>query len=172
MYLVKLPGEKERGVRLLEHKRGQWKATVDETEDVDLKIKGWQPDGFFDLIINGEFHRLKVERQGETLVLVDGANSIPFDIIHAADLVMRDRPTTTEVSQANETLCSPITGIILEVPVKVGDNVVRGAPLVVIEAMKMENTLGAPISGKVTAVHIADGNTIFVGDELVEISGE
>lgn len=174
MYLVKLPGDSERGVTLVETKRGRWTAAIDSTETpVSIEIKGRRSDGRFDLIINGELHRLNVQARNGKLVLIDDGSAVPFDIVHAADLVLADNGSVAvDVQRGNETLASPITGIVLEVPVKIGDRVERGAPVVIIEAMKMENAFGAPILGVVSAIHIEAGKTIFVGDPLVSISGE
>ncbi len=174
MYLVKLPGEKEQGVTLFETKRGQWTASIDSSETpVSLEIKGRRSDGLFDLFINGELHRLQIKARNGKLVLCDENATVAFDIVHAADLVLADSASVAEeIKSGNETLASPITGIVLDVPVKVGDRVERGAPVVIIEAMKMENAFGAPISGMVSEIHIEAGKTIFVGDPLVSISGE
>ena len=48
-------------------------------------------------------------------------------------------------------------GKIVDVFVKVGDAVDEGTPLVVLEAMKMENELRAPKKGKVTVVAVVKG---------------
>ena len=60
-------------------------------------------------------------------------------------------------------------GTIVDVLVKVGDEVKEGDALLVTEAMKMETEIQAPISGKVTAVHIQKGDTVNPDETLIEI---
>ncbi len=75
-------------------------------------------------------------------------------------------PAPAEVSDG---LFAPVPGKIVDVFVKPGDNVEEGAPLVVLEAMKMENELRAPKKGVVTAVLIKKGDTAERGQLLVGI---
>jgi biotin carboxyl carrier protein len=64
-------------------------------------------------------------------------------------------------------LFAPVPGKIVQVFVKPGDSVDEGTPLVVLEAMKMENELRAPKKGKVTAVLVKRGDTAERGQLLV-----
>ena len=53
--------------------------------------------------------------------------------------------------------------------VKVGDKLKAGDPVLVIEAMKMENEVPAPVAGTVKAVHVAKGDSVNPDEALVEI---
>jgi biotin carboxyl carrier protein len=64
---------------------------------------------------------------------------------------------------------SPMPGRVLKVLVAEGDEVEAGAPLVVVEAMKMENELGAQRAGKVRKVHVTPGQNVESGARLVEV---
>jgi biotin carboxyl carrier protein len=68
---------------------------------------------------------------------------------------------------AQDGLFAPVPGKIVDVFVKPGDNVDEGAPLLVLEAMKMENELRAPKKGKVIAVLVQKGDTAERGQLLV-----
>jgi pyruvate carboxylase subunit B len=65
---------------------------------------------------------------------------------------------------------SPMPGIIVAVPVAVGDAVQRGDKVVILESMKMENELRAPCDGIVTHVHVALGAGVEKDQPLVGIS--
>lgn len=65
---------------------------------------------------------------------------------------------------------SPMPGIIVAVPVAVGDEVRRGDKVVILESMKMENELRAPCDGVVTHIHIAAGANVEKDQLLVGIS--
>ena len=62
-----------------------------------------------------------------------------------------------------------MTGTVLEVLVGAGDEVALGAPLLVVEAMKMEHVVTAPVSGTVTEVRSRPGATTAAGDLLVRL---
>jgi pyruvate/2-oxoglutarate dehydrogenase complex dihydrolipoamide acyltransferase (E2) component len=53
--------------------------------------------------------------------------------------------------------------------VESGQVVARGAPLVVLEAMKMEHTIAAPTAGIVRAVNCAVGERVAEGTDLVDL---
>ena len=60
-------------------------------------------------------------------------------------------------------------GIVREVLVVPGQRVVRGTPLLILEAMKMQNEVRAEASGIVEAVHVTPGMAVAKGDRLVEM---
>jgi biotin carboxyl carrier protein len=62
---------------------------------------------------------------------------------------------------------APVPGKIVNVMVKVGDKVDEGSPVVVLEAMKMENELHSPVKGTVTAVAVKKGDQAEKGQLLV-----
>jgi biotin carboxyl carrier protein len=61
-------------------------------------------------------------------------------------------------------------GLLKAVHVREGDEVERGAPLVTLEAMKMENELRSPIAGRVTRVAAAAGSKVDGGALLVVLA--
>ncbi|MGI6851697.1 biotin/lipoyl-containing protein [Mesorhizobium sp. 1B3] len=67
-------------------------------------------------------------------------------------------------------IVSPVAGLVRSIAVTVGETVVVGQPLVVVEAMKMETTLVARGAGTVRGVHIRAGEQTRVGDLLMDIA--
>ncbi len=63
-------------------------------------------------------------------------------------------------------------GKVVKVHVAAGEAVVRGAPLIVLEAMKMEHSIAAPADGKVAKVHYAPGDLVEEGAELIAFETE
>jgi geranyl-CoA carboxylase alpha subunit len=66
-------------------------------------------------------------------------------------------------------LRAPMAGRIVAVPVGAGQTVASGAPLVVLEAMKMEHPACAPAAAVVTRVCVAIGDQVAAGTVLVEL---
>ncbi|MFT0180428.1 biotin carboxylase N-terminal domain-containing protein [Pseudomonas benzopyrenica] len=66
-------------------------------------------------------------------------------------------------------LTAPMNASVVAVPVAVGDAVEAGAPLVVLEAMKMEHSIRAPRAGVVAALFCSPGELVAEGTALVEL---
>jgi 3-methylcrotonyl-CoA carboxylase alpha subunit len=73
-----------------------------------------------------------------------------------------------ELDDVGGRLTAPMPGKIISVQVKNGEVVTRGAPLVVLEAMKMEHTIAAPDDGRVVKVHYQAGDLVEEGADLLE----
>ena len=69
-------------------------------------------------------------------------------------------------------LTAPMPGRILEVLVEPGARVARGAPLMVLEAMKMEHTIAAPADGVVARVPYGPGDLVEEGAMLLAFEEE
>lgn len=74
-----------------------------------------------------------------------------------------------ENSKRGNIATSPMPGNIVTILVKEGDTVKRGDGLVILEAMKMENTIPSEFSGKVVRVYVKKGDNVGAGQPLVEI---
>ena len=64
----------------------------------------------------------------------------------------------------------PMQGTVVKILVDEGDTVNIGEPVMVVEAMKMENNISAQISGTVTALHVGVGDLVGSGDVVATIS--
>ncbi len=65
---------------------------------------------------------------------------------------------------------APLPGRILEVLVKVGDKVAEGQDIVVLEAMKMENSITTEYAGEVKAIFVQPGDTVPTDAVLVDVA--
>ncbi|MCQ2243720.1 MAG: biotin/lipoyl-binding protein [Bacteroidaceae bacterium] len=64
---------------------------------------------------------------------------------------------------------APLPGTVIEVKVKIGDEVKEGQTVVVLEAMKMNNNLEAVCDGKVTAIEVNSGDAVKENTVLVVV---
>lgn len=74
------------------------------------------------------------------------------------------------VAAGSGAVVAPLPGVVLTIPVKVGDSVKAADTVVVLEAMKMENAIHAGRDGKVVAVNVKEGESVLEGAALVTIA--
>jgi len=84
-------------------------------------------------------------------------------------LTLQSAQTAPEPDAALGSLAAPMPGKVLQVLVAVGAEVAKGAPLVILEAMKMEHTIAAPHDGKVAVIHFKAGEQVNEGVELLRL---
>ena len=73
---------------------------------------------------------------------------------------------------SDQVVRAPMPGLISRLEVAVGDEVVVGNGLLVLEAMKMENEIRATMKGKVVKIFVDKGKIVEKGESLVTISNE
>jgi 3-methylcrotonyl-CoA carboxylase alpha subunit len=66
-------------------------------------------------------------------------------------------------------LTAPMSGTVVAVLARAGDAVAKGAPLIILEAMKMEHTITSPGAGRVSAVHYRQGDQVSEGVNLIDV---
>ncbi|HEX6100744.1 MAG TPA: biotin/lipoyl-containing protein [Thermoanaerobaculia bacterium] len=65
---------------------------------------------------------------------------------------------------------APMPGVVLRILVREGDVVAKGAPLLILEAMKMEHQISAGHDGKVASINCKEGELVQPGVELVTLT--
>ena len=118
--------------------------------------------GVYDITLGPQRLRLSVYARGETVaVFAAQASALLREVdplAHAADL-----------AGEGGRLSAPMPGKVIAFLAAVGDAVVRGQPLAVMEAMKMEHTIAAPRDGRVTELLYAPGDQVPEGAELLRL---
>ena len=65
---------------------------------------------------------------------------------------------------------APLPGVVLSIPVKVGQSVKAGDTVLLLEAMKMENAIHAGVDGTVKEILVAAGDSVLEGNPLIVIA--
>ncbi len=64
---------------------------------------------------------------------------------------------------------APMPGTVLDIKVNVGDSVKANQPIIILEAMKMENEIVTPIAGKILSINVAKGASVNTDDTLAVV---
>ena len=83
---------------------------------------------------------------------------------YSVETASRPRARTREHSMG-----APMPGVVLKILAEIGQPVTRGMPLLILEAMKMENEIQAPVDGTVDEIFVKPGDTVEGGAALVHI---
>lgn len=66
-------------------------------------------------------------------------------------------------------IVAPLPGVVISIPVKVGDTVSASDTVVLLEAMKMENSIRAGRDGKVASINVNPGDSVLEGNVLITL---
>jgi biotin carboxyl carrier protein len=121
------------------------------------------PDGV-DITVGGIRRRVSVHRVG-TVDYVD--SPLGASVLTEVERFPQPRPLAEPGS-----LLAPMPGTVIRVAVSPGERIAAGAPVVVIEAMKMEHTVRAPHGGEVTEVSVHAGQAVDAGARLARVEQE
>ena len=102
-------------------------------------------------------------------VMVCGRDFVVFEDGEPYVLTLPRAEAGPEGGDSDGGVESTMPGLIVDVMVAVGDTVAKGAPLLVLEAMKMEHTLTAPFDGKVATVSVTKGERVAEHVVLVKL---
>ena len=153
----------------IEQTGDQFRVMVGDTQ-YEVKAKQ-RADNRLWLEINDQLRQLYVVSSGDKhYVWLDGNSWI----LTKSEKEKKQGLTKTSAAQPATTglLTATMPGLVRDVFVKTGDIVARGAPLVLLEAMKMELRMTAPQDGQVSKIHCTPGQVVERGQRLVEISEE
>jgi biotin carboxyl carrier protein len=122
----------------------------------------------FKVMVNGETFLVEVEE-------VEGGGPSPPALKARAvkpPVAVKDRVEPVTRTDQEGCMLAPLPGVVSEVRVTKGDLVEKGAIIMVLEAMKMENEIYAHSDGKVGEVFVEVGQQVGRGDRLLLISSQ
>ena len=109
----------------------------------------YQENGGWEIIIKGNRFNVQVEDERERLLRLASGG--------------------TSHEQGRYILTSPMPGMVIDIPVKEGDQVSEGDVLVVLESMKMQNELTAPKDGTVTQIQASVNDNVERKESLLTL---
>ncbi len=137
-----------------------------EIDGVEIGVEGRDAAGDLSVRVGGLRRRFGAECAGAIVTVFDGAEAFEFRL---------PDPTCagSDAGAGEDSVTAPMPGIVLRLSAIMGEDVAAGAPLVVIEAMKMEHVLRAPRDGRIASVDVEEGAQVEEGAVLLTLqSGE
>ncbi len=128
--------------------------------DVVHQVDAYRHDyGTLSLLVDGLSYSATLDERGPEVLVRVRDSVFRMEILDERRLRLR-RAAAGFSAEGKQTVTAPMPGKVVKVLVGVGAEVEEGQPLVVMEAMKMENELRSPRAGKVVEVHVREGQTV------------
>jgi biotin carboxyl carrier protein len=126
--------------------------------------------GTWSLLVHGQSFVVDLDPRRNGIHASVGASEATLQVADALRHKLAQAAGAGRAVQKGESIRAPIAGKVVKVLVAQGDQVEAGKPVIVLEAMKMENELVAERGGTVSAIHKAAGQAVDTGDLLVDLT--
>jgi len=130
----------------------------------------------FNVFVEGEYYEVDVEAVGgsPTITVSPRASAVapsttPSTTIKTSQRVEEKKDPPAAVAEGTKVL-APMPGMIIRYLVSVDDKVKAGDTLLILEAMKMQNTISSPVDGVIKAINFGVGDSVNKGDILAIIA--
>jgi len=117
-------------------------------------------------VFNNELKNVYIAMDNDKLyIAIDGE----YYFLESAKI--EKRKEAVAVGDRSNFVVSPMPGLLVKIPVKIGDSVKSGTTLAIVEAMKMQNELRAPVDGVVKKINFKEGEQVDAFVPIVELEG-
>jgi len=125
--------------------------------------------------VNGKVYEVEVEESGNEdtnmtsplSIKTDQTKQFPKSEPQPPKII---QPVSSEDERNEEEIIhAPMSGTIVKIKAKVGENVKDGQTLLTLEAMKMENEILAPRDCKITEILVKEGQQVEIDQSLMKI---
>ncbi len=169
MYTVKVNGQKEFKAELTSEKNNTIIGSINTKEFAANIIK--VREGVYHLIKDNASYNLEVVKhmpEEKKLVVKINNTSYTLDIKDKYDDLLHSLGLDSLASKKVNDIKAPMPGMVLNILVAEGQEVKKGDPLIVLEAMKMENILKSPTDGTVKKIAITKGIAVEKNQLLIQ----
>jgi biotin carboxyl carrier protein len=105
---------------------------------------------------------------GHCTIKIDGELK-EIKILRDIDIRIEKMGLNASHSRKQKIISAPMPGLVTNIKVVAGDHVEKGAPMIILEAMKMENVIAAPHDAVVKNINVTVGQAVERGLALIEL---
>ena len=101
-----------------------------------------------------------IELNGKIVTVSVNGRKETFEIKDSLDLLVDQLGLAVTKNEKVDSVLAPMPGLVLKLMVAAGDAVEEGQPLLILEAMKMENVIKSPTSGVIKSIDVSVGAAV------------
>lgn len=131
-----------------------YSVTIGDIEDNNVQVE-----------VNGVPYKVELEKKAAAVAVKSARPAAAPRTATGEKVISKPAPATG----SGYVVKAPLPGTVLSIPVKVGDTVKASDCVLVLEAMKMENTVNAGRDGRVASINVNPGDAVLEGTALVTI---
>jgi biotin carboxyl carrier protein len=127
-------------------------------------------DGAYVLTMNGVktiADLVRIDKDNKIVVLRIAGSKYQIQLKEPIDILLEKLGMKNMGAKKMNNLKAPMPGLITKIMVKEGDEIKQGEPLLILEAMKMENVFKAAADVKIKSIKIAEKQAVEKGAELI-----
>lgn len=154
------------------------KVSLQEVELIlEQKLENWDlrkiRDSEYSLIYNNKSYHIFIEqlnKSSKELHLMVNGQFLNLGIEEPIDVLLKKMGIDMASMQKVEPLKAPMPGLVLKILVEEGQEIKKGTPLLILEAMKMENVFKATADATIEKILVEEGQAIEKAAVLIELN--
>ncbi|HMQ47010.1 MAG TPA: acetyl-CoA carboxylase biotin carboxyl carrier protein subunit [Saprospiraceae bacterium] len=144
---------------------------IDDNELDELELIP-VPNGEWHALLNNQSYKINVlqaDLQNKVLTITLNGQEYHLKIEDEYDQLLRKMGFSTKIKHQIKQIKAPMPGLILDIMIEPGNAITKGTPLLILEAMKMENVIKSEGDGIVKNIVANKGQTVDKGQILLEL---
>ncbi len=145
-----------------------WSFSGDDLEHIDILPTG---PGQFHILYHHTSYQARVvsaDMRTKTLRIKVEGETHEIRLLDSFDALVEKLGLAVDPAQQVSNVMAPMPGLVLEVLAEPGQTVDANQPLLILEAMKMENVIKSPGEGTIKTIHIREGEAVEKNQLMVE----
>jgi biotin carboxyl carrier protein len=149
----------------------QFSFDADQLSDIDMVPID---DRHFHLLSGGKSYRAELvsaDHKRKTFTIKINGSKYHVQLADSYDQMVERLGLGVVTAKAAKDVMAPMPGLVLQIMIKSGEEVNEGQPLLILEAMKMENVIKATADGVVAQVEVNKGDAVDKGQMMIKMEG-
>jgi len=126
-------------------------------------------EGIVSLLLNGHSYLFAVSQNEEGYKIGWSGGEIHYEVEDERARLLKKFLGSASMGKGKTKVKAPMPGLVVKIITEVGVRVEKGEPLVVVEAMKMENEIAAPAAGKIVEIKVQEKQAVEKNEVMVVI---
>lgn len=137
-----------------------------EKREVDFRAMG---PSQYSVLMENVSHELVIEERDDTIEVLMRGRLYNVEVLDERAQLLAQRAGGVVANSNESTIKSPMPGLVVGIPVEVGQEIKTGQTVIILESMKMQNELKAPRDGVVQVIHAQIGQSVEQNKVLLVI---